>query len=168
MLELLVEVLHSMSVSIGVGASTLAVVFYFCSIAGDNSIDEGERRSLGIIYTVLRVAMGLILFFFLAISIIIVNYFGFEGLLRSNIAFEWLLLFILYANAILMTLHIMPIKVGPALQASTWYTLGLMVALFPFTLSFSHYLIFYAGFVIFVILTVEAIRQIVTKRSQKA
>ena len=165
MFELLIDVLHSMAVSIGVGASTLAIVFYFCSI-GDGQIDEGERRSLGIIYVVLRVAMVLILLFFSAISIIVYNYLGIDALLSSSILFEWLLIFVLYANAILMTLHIMPMKIGPALQASTWYSLGITVALLPLTLPLTTYLGLYAGFALFVIVLVEIILRIIQRRSK--
>jgi hypothetical protein len=46
----------------------------------------------------------------------------------------WILIGVLYLNAILMTKHIMPSKIGPALQAATWYTLGFIVTIHMFKL----------------------------------
>ena len=43
---------------------------------------------------------------------------------------QFILIGMLYINAILMTLRIMPSTFGPAIQASSWYGLGLLLAFY--------------------------------------
>lgn len=114
------------SVSLGVGSSSLAITSFFAAIA-DGNIDESERRMLGVIYWMLRVAMVLI-----TVSAVILTWV-FPGTL-AGVEFVWILIAVLYINAILMTKHWMPVKYGPALQAATWYTLGFLFSIEMFAL----------------------------------
>jgi len=42
---------------------------------------------------------------------------------------QWVVLLVLYGNATLMTKRLMPSTFGPGLQAGSWYSLGIMMAL---------------------------------------
>lgn len=117
LLYLIAEIIGPLAISFGVTCSTLAILSFFVAIH-DGTIDQNERSMLGVIYILLRIAMVLILLS----GIILGVRTGFVGN-PENIAF-WLLIAVLYLNATLMTLHLIPSSVGPALQAASWYTLG--------------------------------------------
>ncbi|MAZ56439.1 hypothetical protein CL653_01475 [bacterium] len=120
----------NLAISLGVGSSTLAILHFFKAI-WDGEIDETERGMLGVVYVVLRVAMVLILIAYLAQ--VLLGYAGMESYYyESAHAYSAaLLLSALYVNAILMTAKVVPSTVGPALQAASWYTLGLLASLVP-------------------------------------
>ena len=54
---------------------------------------------------------------------------------------------VLYVNATLMTLRIMPSTVGPAFQAAAWYALGVLGALSALGLTDFTYLQFTLSFI---------------------
>lgn len=123
----LLAVLQSIAISLGVGSSTLAIINFFAAIA-DGTIDETERRMMGVVYVVLRVAMVLIF----------VTTAGLIALQAAQEAMQfmpvWLLAAfvvtsVLFINALLMTRHLVPSTIGPGIQAGSWYALGLIVAL---------------------------------------
>ena len=123
-------IILSFSISLGVGSSTLAVSNFLKAIA-DGTIDPGERNIMGVTYFVLRVAMVQI-----AMMLILQYIFGHIGIATPyyGTAQAWgagILVSILYLNAILMTYHLIPNAFGPAIQASAWYTLGVLAALIP-------------------------------------
>jgi hypothetical protein len=126
-LTVFVAILFSMASGLGVGSSTLAVINFFVAIA-DGKIDETERHMMGVVYIVLRVAM-LMLFVTLAFLTGYTTYkVGVDAFTPLLLA-KWTILVILYSNAILMTMRIMPSTCGPAIQAGSWYSLGLIMAL---------------------------------------
>lgn len=128
-----VSVIQSVAISLGVGCSTLAILHFFAAIA-DGTIDASERRMMGVVYVVLRVAMVLILLTTFILSAI--TYFETGTIPLTTFAVSlWILISVLYVNAVLMTLHIVPSTIGPAIQASTWYTMGVVTALVPLGLS---------------------------------
>lgn len=160
---ILVSIIKSVAVGLGVGASTLAICSFFVAI-NDGQIDPSERRMLGVIYVVLRVAMVLILLSVLALF-----------LLTSNVSLtapawaEWSMIAVLYLNALLMTKHIMPSKFGPAIQATTWYTLGVLASLAGLGLaSFSYgaFLGYYVAAVIIAIVIVNSVMAYQKSRKQ--
>ncbi|USN87858.1 MAG: hypothetical protein H6779_00220 [Candidatus Nomurabacteria bacterium] len=126
-LILITLIIQSMGVSLGVGSSTLAVLNFFTAIK-DGVIDEKERNFMGVTYIVLRVSMVVLL-----ITTAILIYAGFSqygtDYFNGYVLSQILIIAILYLNAILMTLHMMPSTFGPAIQASAWYSLGLIFAL---------------------------------------
>jgi hypothetical protein len=124
---ILLAVVQSMAVSLGVGSSTIAIINFFTAIA-DGKIDEVERRMMGVVYKVLRVAMVLILITTGLLSAVQYVQYGVPYFSPFVVMF-WVLISALFINALLMTKHIMPSKVGPALQAATWYSMGMMLAL---------------------------------------
>lgn len=145
-------VLQGTAISLGMGASTLAIINFFVAIA-DGKIDPDERKMMGVVYVVLRIAMMLILSTFLLL--LGVQYFsGSEVII--NLA-QATLIFVLFANAILMTKRIMPSTVGPALQASTWYTFGAITAILPLGLPAVSYGQFLLGYVTVIVLAISLV-----------
>jgi len=124
----LVSILQVMAISLGTGCSTLAIINFFVAIA-DGKIDETERKMMGVVYVVLRVAMVLILITTLSLVAFEANALGGFSLLPAFTLILLIPLAVLFINATLMTMHIMPTTFGPALQAGSWYTLGTLTAL---------------------------------------
>ncbi len=130
---LFVAVIFSFATSLGVGSSTLAITNLFVAIA-DGSIDGTERKMMSVVYVVLRVAM-VTLFFMRAILTAYNTYHLGAAAFTPLLFAQWTILAVLYLNAILMTLRIMPSTFGPSLQAGSWYTLGTLAALLPLGLT---------------------------------
>lgn len=120
-------VLQGVAISLGVGGSTLAIINFFAAIA-DGVIDEKERYMMGFVYFVLRIAMVIILITLL-VEIAGIYLTTSTLVFDTDTAAKVILVAVLYSNAVLMTLRKMPSTIGPALQASSWYTLGFMASL---------------------------------------
>jgi hypothetical protein len=150
--------MQAMSISLGVGSSTLAILNFFTAIS-DGQIDPAERRIMGVTYTVLRVAMVAILvstLVLLGLDWTSTETFAFTGYVLAQIT----LVAVLFINAGLMTAKLMPSKFGPAIQASTWYSLGFILALLPHGLTDFGYLsfvLYYTGFMVLAIVFVNKI-----------
>lgn len=148
-------VIQGFSVSLGAGSSTLAVLNFFSAIA-DGEIDDTERRMMGIVYVVLRLAMLLILFSTIALFFIQYQIAGPHSFstLQYGQAFA---LSILFLNAILMTAHVMPSTFGPAIQAGNWYTLGFLATIEP--LNIAHFSIpqFLLAYITWIILAIAIV-----------
>jgi len=129
----LLSLIQSVAISLGVGSSTLAIVNFFIAI-DDGKIDETERKMMGITYTVLRVAMVLIIVTTISLIILEIVQLGLITLTAYLIS-QLFLIGMLFTNAYLMTKRIMPSTFGPAIQAGTWYTLGIFSALVPLGLT---------------------------------
>lgn len=149
---IIVAVLKSMSIALGVGGSTIAIALYLASLSNDGIVDESERRLLGIVYIVLRVAMVLIFVTHVVLNIPVFIESGVSALLSPANFAQWLLLAVLYVNAILMTMHIMPDKYGPGIQAATWYSFGIITSLSAFVLL--EVPIFIGAYIIFTIFAI--------------
>lgn len=151
----LIAIIQSIAISLGVGCSTLAIVNFFVAIA-DGKIDENERRMMGIVYVLLRIAMILIV----TSSLILSLYYFFgrgEHYISAFAMGMWILIVMLFINSFLMTKHIMPSTIGPALQASTWYTLGILMALVPLGLGRFSYFEFIVGYLAAIALAVSVV-----------
>jgi len=143
-------ILLSIAVSLGVGCSTVAITQFFVAIS-DGKMGQEERKMMGVVYTLLRVAMAGILvtlliqaglFYYLARDFSFVSPF-----LMSM----WTVVGVLFLNAIGMTLHWVPGKIGPAIQASSWYSLGILLTLIPLGLvgfEYTQFALVYAGFIL--------------------
>ena len=153
---IILAVLQSVAISLGVGASTLAIANFFVAIA-DGEIDAEERRMMGIVYVVLRISMVLILL--TTLLLLILDNTSLRLHIFAPYAYaQWVLVFSLYLNAILMTKHIMPSKYGPAIQAASWYTLGIIAALVPLGYADFTLIEFFAGYGFMVILYIGIVR----------
>lgn len=128
LITILTSIFQVFSVSLGVGSSTLAITNFFVAIA-DGKIDETERRMMGVVYVVLRIAMVAILITTLILFVLDFMQAGNLSAL-SDFTYAFLIpLTVLFINAVLMTLHLMPSTFGPSIQAGSWYTLGTLMAL---------------------------------------
>jgi hypothetical protein len=145
-------ILQGTAISLGMGASTLAIINFFVAIA-DGSIDPKERKMMGVVYVVLRVAMVLILATFL---LLLGAHYVIGNPVMVNLA-QLTLISVLFGNAVLMTKRIMPSTVGPALQASSWYTLGILTALVPLGYTTFTYGQFLLGYVTVIVLAISIV-----------
>lgn len=161
------ELALAIGISIGMGTSTLAILNFFYAIS-DGTITETERNFMGITYTVLRVAMGIILVSSLILTLLGYNIFG-EDYFTPFIGAQSFLVLVLFANSALMTLKLMPSTFGPAIQASTWYTLGFISALLQYIQGFNImlFLFAYATFIFFAISFVNAIMAYIKDKLDK-
>lgn len=166
-MEIIFNVIQSMGISLGVGCSTLAILNFFHAIA-DGKIDETERNFMGVTYLVLRIAMGIIL-----VSTIVLAANGFltvgYAYFTAYFVAQMILIAILFINATLMTLRVMPSTFGPAIQASTWYSLGFMVTLSVHLVVNVNFLVFvfaYVTLVLFAISLVNAVMAYLKEKNQ--
>ncbi len=155
---LLLSIVQVISISLGVGSSTLAVLNFFTAIA-DGTIDAVERRMMGATYTVLRVSMLMILISLTGLAF--ANY-SLAGLAYFNhyIIAQIILVVVLFINATLMTMRLMPSKFGPAIQAGTWYLLGFGMALSSLGLanfSLTTFVVAYALELVFAFLVINGV-----------
>lgn len=141
MLNIIVEVVYSIGITFGVGASTFALVFYIQALS-DGEIDASERRLMKTVYVVLRIGMTVI--FVALVGDLILGTGTLQGYL-----FAWILLGIITLNAILMSHKIMPMRFGPVLAGGSWYSLFLVSNTPIGTASFGTAIIAYGVFLVF-------------------
>jgi hypothetical protein len=124
----------SVAISLGVGCSTVAITQFFTAMA-DDQVDPGERRMMGTVFILLRISMVAILLTMLVQAGII--YYLTDNFLFISPFFlsMYTVVAVLFLNAIGMTMHLVPRSIGPAIQASSWYTLGITFALVPLGLT---------------------------------
>ncbi len=153
-------ILLSVAVSLGVGCSTVAITQFFVAI-NDGQIDQTERKLLGAVYIILRVAMVAILLTLLVQAGIFYSLMDGFGFLSPFMLSMWSVVGVLYLNAIGMTMHWIPSKIGPAIQAGSWYTLGVLLALIPLgqiTFGYTQFLLVYAGVILLAIAAISVVR----------
>ena len=153
-------ILQSLTVSLGVGASTLAIVNFFVAIS-DGKIDPTERKMMGVVYIALRVAMVAILVTTLGLIALEFIRSGVVSLTVFDIV-QLFVLCVLFINAILMTVRLMPSTLGPALQAGSWYTLGALMALKLQGVTDFSYLQFFLAYVTWLVLAVGIVNGIMS------
>jgi cytochrome c oxidase assembly factor CtaG len=154
----LISILQSFAISLGVGSSTLAITSFFVAIS-DGNIDDTERRMMGVVYIVLRVAMVLILVTTLIILSAKYATVGFGGMSAFHFG-QIFATVVLFVNAMLMTAHIIPSNFGPAIQAGNWYTLGTLSALLPLGLTNFTFLQFGLAYVTWLVLAIGIVNGI--------
>jgi hypothetical protein len=161
----LVAILQTLSVSLGVGSSTLAIINFFVAIA-DGTIDETERKMMGIVYIALRVAMISILV--TTLGLIALEFFnqGAVSLTPFDIA-QLFTLCVLFVNATLMTIRLMPSTFGPAIQAGSWYALGALVALKLQGITDFSFIQFFGVFVLWIALAIGIVNGIMKLLKQR-
>ena len=148
-------IIQGFSISLGVGSSTLAILNFFSAIA-DGKIDDTERRMMGIVYVVLRLAMILILFSTIALFFVQYQVAGPHSFstLQYGQAFA---LSVLFINAILMTAHVMPSTFGPAIQAGNWFTLGFLETIEPLNIAHFSILQFLLAYITWIVLAIAVV-----------
>lgn len=152
-------ILQSFAISLGVGSSTIAIVQFFVAIKDGNISDE-ERKMMGVVYFILRLAMGVILFTTLVQVGLFYYLVGDWSFISPFMMAIWTVVGVIFLNAIAMTLHYMPSKFGPAIQAGSWYSLGFLIALIPLgliTFTYVQFAAAYAGVLLLSIATVNTV-----------
>ncbi len=118
MLHTIIDVVYTIGLTLGVGSSTFALIFYIRALE-DGVVDASEKRFMETVYTVLRIGMTCI---FLSLC-------G-NTIFHSNVLpaphVTWALFGIILLNAILMSYHYMPMRFGPILAGGSWYSLFLI------------------------------------------
>lgn len=164
-----VAYLQTIAISLGVGASTVAIGNYIIAIR-DNTIDVSERRIMGVGYTLLRVAMGVILVTLVVQALALLPEYG-TSYLQPFILFVWTIVCILYLNAVLMTRHLMPRTIGPALQAVSWYTLGTLYflsTLYLTNFSYGQFMLWFGVALILALVLLNGVIAFVKRNASKA
>ncbi len=161
----LISIIQSFAISLGVGSSTLAITSFFVAI-NDGTIDDTERKMMGVVYIVLRVAMVLILITTLILLSLKYATVGLAGMSAFH-GGQLLAIIVLFVNAMLMTAHLIPSNFGPAIQAGNWYTLGTLSALLPLGItgfSFGQFLLAYITWLVLAVSIVNGIMAILRGR----
>lgn len=153
---ILSSIVLSFAISLGVGSSTIAIVNFFTAIA-DGTIEPTERRMMGVTYIILRLAMVAIAL--MLITQYMIGYLGFPTPFfgTAHAVAAGLVTVVLYVNAVLMTYRIMPSTFGPAIQASSWYTLGTLAALVPLSITSFSLTVFVLAYLTAIILFISII-----------
>lgn len=162
----IIQVLHQMGVTFGVGASTFALTF-FINALGDGTIDPSERRFLHIVYVVLRIGMTLIALALLSFGAVVFFSGGSISALSSPLyLMEVTLIGVIIVNAVLMTMHLMPMKFGPVLAGGSWYSLFFVNAL-PFgSTAYPMLLLYYGIFLVAFFIVFTLIKNYFTRFAQ--
>jgi hypothetical protein len=150
------------AVGLGIGASSLAISSFLVALH-DGNIDPSERRMLKVIFWALRWAMIMIPF-----TLLVVEWLQ-PGTIVGEL-FMWIIIAILYLNAIQMTFHWIPGIIGPAVQAASWYTMGFLLAIELFALApltWTLFLVLYAIDLAFFYIVIKVIRAWQKKRLVK-
>ena len=157
-LNLMLMVLQGTAISLGMGASTIAICNFFVAIT-DGTIDAVERKMMGVVYIVLRVAMVLILLTTILLILLTSSSAGMSSLSAFTVA-QILVIVVLFLNSFLMTKRIMPSSIGPALQASSWYTLGIMstlVGIVGVSVMLGMFMLWYCAAIVVALITVNGV-----------
>lgn len=160
MIFVVASILQAIGISLGVGCSTVAITSFFVAI-GDGNISPEERKMLGVVYILLRVAMILIL---VTTAILALMNFssGFAGHFTPFVISRWVLIIVLFVNAVLMTKRLMPSNFGPAIQAGSWYTLGITAALIPLGLAQYSLFEFFIGYAAAIALAIAIVNGVMS------
>lgn len=149
----LINLLFQLGVSVGVGASTVAIALRVLSLR-DGKIDAFEKQHIDLIHRVMRfatvfVALGLVL------SLL-------SGAVPRDIqyALQWAMLGALITNSLFMAQQSISHTFAPSLQAATWYALLALTILPVHTLPLIVIAVLYIGWIF---ATYLAVRFIITR-----
>ena len=152
-------VLQNFGISLAVGASTFALIFYFRALE-DGTIDSSEKRFMHTVYFVLRLGMVIIvltelLFLLLALGGDTTALFS-----KDSFWFKWTLLAIIIVNAVLMQMRKMPMWLGPALAGGSWYMYFFVHNLSDLTVSYLWWFAYYVLFIFALVIFLKALRRV--------
>lgn len=137
MLLHIVDFIFTVGLTLGVGSSTFALIFFIRALQ-DGVIDASEKRFMHTVYTVLRI--GMILIFVGLIGRALFDTYSLQ------LGLQLALLSVITINAILMTKRMMPMQYGPILAGGSWYSLFIVtqtgIASFGFFIALLAYIAF--------------------------
>lgn len=158
LLTSITAVLHTAGLTFGVGSSTFALIFYIKALE-DHKIDASEKSFMHIVYVVLRIGMVLITLSLISFAIIWF-YTDKQALLFNPVyVMEWILIGVIIINAMLMTIHKMPMWLGPSLAGGSWYFLFLITTISLENVEYATFISFYMIFVVIFLITFNAIKK---------
>ena len=153
----LLILMHIVGTVLGVGAATFAEIFY-TRFNSDNIITDYERKTLAVIYTIMRTGLFLL----------VISGFGFLLYFRltehvgifSSPSFwaKMTVVGVLVANALLLQARLMPFLIGTAISLTSWYAALVLGVLGKVTASYFEILLYYAIAVVLVALALRWIR----------
>lgn len=159
--ELLI-ILHIIGTVLGVGAATFAEIHY-TRFNRDNIIDDDETQTLKVTYTVMRAGLFLL----------VVSGFGFllYARLTEHVAIltspsfwaKMTVVAILVGNALLLQARMIPISIGAPVSLTSWYAALVLGVIGKTSAGYVEILLYYAGAIILVGLTLRLIRSLVHK-----
>jgi hypothetical protein len=151
-LSLVLGLIFSIGLTLGVGASTFALINFIVAIR-DGVIDESEKRLMSVVYVVLRIGMALI-----AVGLVgPLLLYGLD-ILNPVYLIVITLLVIVTLNAILMTMRKMPMKYGAVIAGGSWYAMFLVTELPLYDVSYPVLLMLYAAFVLAFYVVFESLK----------
>jgi hypothetical protein len=128
-------VFHILLISVGVGASLVAIVNYLYASV-DGTLNRTERGMMGVTYIILRFITIAFLLSSLCIVLFDTHSIGI-GVYSPALLANLTLLFVLYINAILISTQFIGIAQALVIQFSTWCTISSVTTLaileVPFT-----------------------------------
>lgn len=137
MLLYIVDFIFTVGLTLGVGSSTFALIFFIRALQ-DGVIDASEKRFMHTVYAVLRIGMILIFAGLIGHALL--------GAYSLQLGLQLALLSVITINAILMTKRLMPMKYGPILAGGSWYSLFIVtqtdIASFGFWFALFAYIVF--------------------------
>src|SRR5688572_25470921 len=116
-LQMITPTLFTLGQTLGVGASTFALLFYIMAMQ-DGTVDPSEKRFMRAVFVVLRIGMVVI-----AISLALKFLLGLS--MTSVYLMQVTLLGVITLNAVLMTKRLISMRIGPVLAGGSWYMLFL-------------------------------------------
>jgi hypothetical protein len=139
-LQTITPLIFTIGQTLGVGASTFALLFYIMA-AQDGVVDSSEKRFMRAVYVVLRIGMAVI-----TIALALKFFLGtfMTPVYLSQIG----LLGVISLNAYLMTKRLISMRFGPVLAGGSWYSLFLVSTLPLSGVSFVKIVIGYGLFLI--------------------
>jgi hypothetical protein len=159
----LLTVLDLFEIGLAVGASTFALTFYFMAFK-KGAPDPSERRFMHAVYFTIRLSLVLII----ATEIGYIWYYGLAAfpLVETSevLWFRWFLLGVIIGNAVLMEFRKMPMWLGPALAGGSWYAFFFATAWPGLTLSFGTLTLYWALFIVFMMVLLRAIKRVYLKK----
>lgn len=114
MLLHIVDFIFTVGLTLGVGSSTFALIFFIRALQ-DGVIDASEKRFMHSVYAVLRIGMVL--------SLIGLIGHALYSVYSLQLGLQLTLLVVITTNAVLMTKRLMPMRYGPVLAGGSWYSL---------------------------------------------
>lgn len=163
----LLQVLQTFGISVAIGSSTFALIFYYKSIR-DGVIDASEKSFLHTVYAVLRIGMGLIIISQLLFVVWYYQFSSLEALVNGAFWAMWTILAVIIVNATLMQLHIMPMIIGPAIAGGSWYTLAIVNTLKAYELPYLSWIGYYVLFVGVFAVFLRLVKMLYVDRYQQA
>lgn len=161
-MDFFITFVNTLGMTLGVGSSTYAIIFFHQSIA-DGMIDDTEKRFLHTVYFLLHA--GMILLF---LSYATQGYAIMRGLPlpvnTDTLAIESTLLAIIFGNAVLMEKRLIAMWLGPAIAGASWYGIFLAFVLDLYHFSYPILITWYVVLIILFIIFLRILRECMMKK----